>query len=137
MKKRWFVLVAAIAVIGLILAAVADATAQENPHQNMQMGQQLKVGNKGEVSFSQPTKVGDLLFPPGSYRFVHRVSGEDHFVQFTQTSRARREFGEIKCQVEPLSRKVSQTAITTLADDGGTRRVTRIEVAGENVAHVF
>ena len=43
---------------------------------------------------------------------------------------------EIKCTVEPLSQKVKQTAVY-IDNASGTRRVTRIEVAGENVAHVF
>lgn len=43
---------------------------------------------------------------------------------------------EIKCKIEPLNQKVQQTAVT-ISTEGGVRRVTRIEVAGENVAHVF
>lgn len=136
MKNRWFVLALAIVVSGLLLVGVAYATAQENSHQDMQMGQQLKVGKKGEVSISQPTKVGELLLPPGSYRFVHRTAGEDHFVRFTQTTSTKRDFGEVKCQLKPLAKKASRTAITT-TDEGGVRRLIRIEVDGENVAHVF
>lgn len=138
MKRRWVVLVVEIIVSSVALVGVAYATAQDMSHQHMQMGQQLKVGKSGEVTFSQSTKVGDVLLPHGSYRFVHRVAGEDHFVQFTQLTRAGRDFGEIKCQVERLPQTVSQTAITTSPDDaGGARRITRIEVRGENVAHVF
>lgn len=136
MKKRWVVFVIEIILSGVALVGVAYATAQEMSHQQMQMGQQLKVGKSGEMTLSQPTKIGEVLLPPGSYRFVHRVEGGDHFVKFTQTSRAGRDFGEIKCQIEPLPAKVKQTSIATI-DDGGTRRITRIEVAGENVAHVF
>lgn len=136
MKNRWFVLALAIVVSGLILVGAAYATAQETSHQGMPMGQQLKVGKTGEISFTQPTKLGEVLLPAGSYRFVHRTAGDDHFVKFTGTKGKGREFGEVKCQIEPLSEKASQTAIST-TDEGGTRRITRIEVRGENVAHVF
>ena len=149
MKNRWFVLTLAVVVSGLILLGLTYVTAQENPHQHMQMGQaqekphqpmqmsqQIKVGKTGTVSFSQPTKVGEVLLPPGSYRFVHRTGGEDHLVQFSPTTHAGHDFKEVKCQLEPLPKKASQTAITT-TDEGGSRRITRIEVAGENVAHVF
>ena len=149
MKKRYLVLAVAVVLSGVILLGVAYAAAQDHQHmqmaqqptaqqdhQNMQMGQQLKIGKKGQMSFSQPTKVGEVLLPAGSYRFMHRVAGDDHFVQFTQTSPGSRDFGEVKCQIEPLSKKASQTAITTM-DEAGVQRITRIEVAGENVAHVF
>jgi hypothetical protein len=149
MKNRCSVLAVAVVLSGVVLLGVAYAAAQDHQHmqmaqqptaqhghQDMQMGQQLKIGKTGQVSFSQPTKVGEVLLPAGSYRFVHRVAGDDHFVQFTQTSPGSRDFGEVKCQIEPRSKKVSQTAITTM-DEGGVRRITRIEVAGENVTHVF
>jgi hypothetical protein len=35
-----------------------------------------------------------------------------------------------------MNAKASQTAVT-MSTEGGTRRITRIEIAGENVAHVF
>jgi hypothetical protein len=136
MKNRWFVLALAIVVSGLILVGVAYATAHETSHQNMPIGQQLKVGKTGEIAFDQPTKIGDLVLPPGPYRFVHRAAGDAHFVKFTQTTGAGRDVGVIKCRIEALPKKVSRTAITT-TDDSGARRITRIEVAGENVAHIF
>ena len=148
MKNCRVVLAIAIVVSGLILFGAAYTTAQESPHQqmqmitqkdahqHMQMGQQLKVGKTGEITFSQETKIGDVVLPPGDYRFAHRTSGDDHFVRFTQVKGKAREFGEIKCQIEPLQEKVSHTAVTT-TNEGGMRRITRIEVAGENVAHVF
>lgn len=147
MKNRWVVLAIAVLVSALILGAayaIAQESphqhmqmgAQENPHQHMQMGQQLKVGKTGEFTVSQATTIGDVTLPPGAYRFAHRTSGDDHFVKITGMKGKMRDFGEIKCQVEPLTGKVSRTAIWT-TDDGGTRRITRIEVAGENVAHVF
>lgn len=145
MKKLRFMLAVAIVLSGMVMSAVAQdhqhmpmaqQPAAQHNHENMPTGQQLKIGKKGEVSFSQPTKVGEVLLPAGSYRFVHRVTGDDHFVQFTQTSPGSRDFGEVKCQIETLSKKASQTAITT-RDEDGVPRITRIEVAGENVAHVF
>jgi len=43
---------------------------------------------------------------------------------------------EIKCKMEPLNQKATQTTVS-FSEEGGARRVTRIEIAGENVAHVF
>ena len=44
--------------------------------------------------------------------------------------------GEVKCKLEPLAKEVGTT--TLYGDtEGGVFRISRIEVAGENVAHVF
>lgn len=105
----------------------------------------LKVGKTGEVTFDKETKVGDLTLKPGRYRFQHRVEGDDHFVHFTEFTKGIRAGesgapkahpGEVKCRIEPLSKKVSQTTIYSV-DEGATKRVTKVEVGGENVAHVF
>ena len=137
MNNRWsllsmVIMVAAVVMLNITIAAAADQ-------------QVVKVGKKGEVVFDQPTQVGDVTLPPGHYVFQHRVSGEDHFVKFVggkemQHAGSSMQTGptttkEIKCTIEPLNQKVQQTAVTINTE--GTHRVTRIEVAGENVAHVF
>lgn len=141
MKNQWFLVAILIVVGGVLLFGAKYAFCQEDMHQHMQhqpASQQIKVGKTGNVHLDQETKVGDLVLHPGDYRFVHRVEGEEHFVHFTELKALGRDEhpGEVKCQLESLGKKASQTAITT-KDDGGTRRITRIEVAGENVAHVF
>lgn len=138
MKNRWLllsrvVMVAAIVMLGITIAAAADQ-------------QVIKIGKKGEVVFDQPTQVGDVALPPGHYILQHRVSGDDHFVKFVSakagaTMTMTMPMGEttskeIKCTVEPLNQKVTQTAVH-IDTSSGSRKVTRIEVAGENVAHVF
>ena len=109
----------------------------------------MKVGKTGEVTFAKETKVGDMTLKPGRYKFDHRVGGSDHFVHFTEWSKRNPdqgktiEFtgpiahpGEVKCRIEPLSKKVSQTTLYTIAE-GNAERLTRVEVEGENVAHLF
>lgn len=112
--------------------------------------QAIKIGKKGDVSFSEPTQVGDVTLPPGHYVFQHRVSGDDHLVSFvgakemshaSSSMTAPMQMGpatsnEIKCTVEPLNQKVKQTLVFS-DNSSGVRKITRIEVAGENVAHVF
>lgn len=107
----------------------------------------MKVGKKGDVTLTKETKVGDLTLKPGRYIFQHRVEGEDHFVHFTEVTKGnpygtseggvpKAHPGEIKCKVEPLSKKVKETTLFLDSEDG-TQRLVRAEVAGENVAHVF
>ncbi len=81
------------------------------------------------------------------YQMQHRVDGSDHMIHFvelkgmhnpshpggpTGTAHPR----EVKCRLEPMSTKASQTVVT-MSTEGGLRRITRIEIRGENVAHVF
>lgn len=136
MKNKWLVPVAALLMGGFILFHVAYAAAQEHSHQSMGMGEVQKIGKTGEFKFSQAHKIGETVLQPGTYRFVHRTAGDEHFVKFTLTSKPDRELREIKCQVAQLDHKVSDTSITTV-DEGGIKRITRIEVRGENVAHIF
>ena len=138
-KNSLFLTFTAVAAMLLLNIAVAFAANE----------QVVKVGKKGEVTFDQPTQVGDVTLPPGHYVFQHRVSGGDHFVNFVGAKEMHHagsamttpmQVGstttkEIKCTVEPLNQKVRQTAVTINTE--GVHRVTRIEVAGENVAHVF
>lgn len=139
MKNRWLllsmaVMVAAIVALGVSFAAAADQ-------------QVVKVGKKGEIKFTQDTQVGDLTLKPGHYQMQHRVEGEDHMIHFTELKMAHNPYypsgptgtahpGEVKCRLEPMNAKASETRVT-VNTEGGVRRITRIEIAGENVAHVF
>lgn len=105
----------------------------------------LKVGKTGDVTFSKQTTVGDMTLKPGRYKFQHRVEGDDHLVHFTEWTKPypagsgggpKAHPGEVKCRIEPLSKKVSQTMVYTM-DEGATQRLTKVEVGGEDVAHVF
>lgn len=123
--RIWLPLVLAVAWLSSSFALAAE-------HEDM-----LRVGKKGEVAFSTPTKVGDLTLKPGTYRVQHRVEGEQHFVRFEALgSSGTPGQGEVQCKLEPLPKKASQTAVYTTKEDSGAR-VTKVEIAGENAAHVF
>lgn len=139
MQKRWLLLSMAVMVTGILLSVTVASAADE---------QVIKVGKKGEVMLSQDTQVGDLTLKAGHYQMQHRVDGSDHMVHFTELKGVHRNPsyesgatgtahpGEVKCRLEPMSAKAKQTAVT-MSTEGGARRITRIEIAGENVAHVF
>ena len=124
-------------VLATLVAAVTFAAAQD---------QVIKAGKKADIQLSQETKVGDVILKPGHYQIQHRVSGSDHFVQFVQYKGHKTinasgpadivDAGEIKCSVEPLGKKANETAVT-VNTAGGERRITRVEIRGDNVAHVF
>lgn len=106
----------------------------------------IKAGKKGDIELSQDTKIGDVTLKPGHYQIQHRVSGSDHFVHFTAYKGHRSisswgpatvvDAGEIKCQVEPLAKKADVTEVHTV-EEAGVRRITKVVIRGENVAHIF
>ena len=160
--KRFFRSMIAVAS-GLLYAVAAGAAAQ---HQHTppadsrpaaqasapeKAEQALKVGKKGDVEFRVQTVVGELKLNPGRYQLQHRVDGNAHFVHFTEISKglppghARVGYGrdapiahpgEVQCRLEPLDKKASKTTIY-MVQEGEAGRLTRVLVAGENVAHVF
>jgi hypothetical protein len=140
MKKRWLLLSMAVMVTGMLLLSITAASAADE--------QAVKVGKKGEMMFGQDTRVGDLTLKAGHYQMQHRVDGSDHMIHFTELKGVHRDPyyesgatgtahpGEVKCRLEPMSVKAKQTAVS-MSTEGGVRRITRIEIKGENVAHVF
>lgn len=138
MRNRWLLSGMVILATAIVLS-VTVATAADQ--------QVIKVGKKGEVKFSQDTQVGDLTLKAGNYQMQHRVEGSDHMIHFTElkggdnpyypsgpTDKAH--LGEVKCRLEAMSAKAKETRVT-VSTEGGVRRITRIEIQGENVAHVF
>ncbi len=158
MKKIQFYLLLFTAMGWLQMAPGAAALAAQHEHgtqaghkdEHSQAGkgeQILKVGKTGEIEFRNETKVGNLTLKPGNYQFQHRVEGSDHFVHFTEVTKARpythtlggipkAHPGEVKCTVEPLNKKVDRTTIYSKKENG-FYRVTRLEVRGENAAHLL
>ena len=107
--------------------------------------QTMEMGKKGEVSLSSETKIGDLTLPAGRYRVGHRVDGSNHFIHFENLTSGNPRFrtltvkghpGEVPCTVESVGRKISQTALYT-TQENGVARISKVEIAGENVAHLF
>lgn len=138
MTTRRLLLPISVAAATILFYMGPTAIAAEHEHV-------MKVGKTGEVTFDTEAKVGDLTLKPGRYKFQHRVEGSDHFVQFTEwtkpyttgsTGTPKAHPGEAKCRLVSLENKASQTAVYSVQEDGA-KRVTKVEVAGENVAHLF
>ncbi len=134
MKKNrlWLPLFAAIA--WLQMSSAVFVLAAQHEHATSTPEQVIKVGKKGDISISNETRAGDLVLKPGRYLIQHRVDGSDHSIHFVRPSGT--EVGEVKCRLEPLEKKARFTKVYNMKEDGGYR-ITRVEVTGENVAHLF
>jgi hypothetical protein len=137
-----------LAILGCALLWTVSAAAAPGHHDKT-----MKTGKKGEITLTQPTKLGDTTLQPGTYVVQHRVSGNDHFVRFTElkklqelmpsgegagwyTYTAENNAGEIKCQVKPQAGAIAATTVT-IATDSGSPRITQVAIKGENVLHVL
>jgi hypothetical protein len=95
----------------------------------------MKIGKKGQVNFATEVKVGEVTLKPGQYTVQCRRDGSEHVMRFTPV-RGSAEMTEVKCGKETKARKVPVGGVHTLREEGVVR-LTKIEIAGENVAHVF
>lgn len=140
MKNARLLLSIPIAAAALLFYTGSTAVAQQHDHE-------MKVGKTGEVTFDKETKVGELTLKPGRYKFQHRVEGSNHFVHFTEWTRPdtgpirlqtteKAHPGEVQCRVESLTKKVSATTLY-LTTEGNVQRITKVEVEGENIAHLL
>jgi hypothetical protein len=142
-----------IAILAVLLAAGA-LSAMQHDHKTTT----LAVGQKGDITLTTETMIADITLKPGRYYIEHRVEGTvqprrvaGHFIHFTEVTpkeHQRRQAvrdaleytvahpGEIECELEALGKKASKTTIVTTTENG-IRRITRIEIAGEDVAHIF
>jgi hypothetical protein len=119
----------ATALVALILVLSTGSAIKANQHE-------AKM-NKTEIELIYPVHVGDVVLPAGKYVFMHQVSGGQHIAKFVSADgTVSKTTTEVKCTNETLEQKVTRTSVI-VEKIGGVDRITRIEVAGENVAHVF
>jgi hypothetical protein len=130
--------------VGCLLLSMTTVAVASEHHEHS-----LKVGKKGEITLTQPTKVGDTVLPPNTYVVQHRTSGDNHFVRFVELkqvedSNGEQKFtyteadnaGEIKCRMEPSGATAKETTVSIVAEVGGDR-ITSVTIKGENVVHDF
>lgn len=107
-------------------------------------GKDTRTGKTASISFSHETQVGSAMFQPGDYTVRYRADGAEHFMIFQRTEESY-DSGEsynvgkpqrVECQIKPLGAKVSDTTVS-FSPEGNTDRLTKLEIAGEDVEHLF
>jgi hypothetical protein len=141
-----------LAVVGcaFLWTSIAMAASQDMQDmkgmQGMQHEHAFRVGKKGEITLTQPTKVADRVLKPDTYVVQHRHSGSEHFVRFVELKKVsnsgrftypeQEKAGEIPCKLEPAGQVAKRTTVYTVNDEGGPR-ITKIAIKGEDAVHVF
>ncbi|MFQ5738168.1 MAG: hypothetical protein ACE5JX_04105 [Acidobacteriota bacterium] len=110
----------------------------------------VKVGHKGTLHFSAPTRIGTRTFDPGDYKVYceHKDSGEHQLVVIRLIERNpyfggggtpddKSDIAKLPCRMEPLSGKARATALYTNKDSSGVTYVEKVLIRGETVSHVF
>jgi hypothetical protein len=126
-----------IALGCLLLSMTTAAVASDNS---------LKVGKQGEFTLTRPTEAGEKVLQPGTYVVQHRISGDSHFVRFTELKKVENSKGEegftykeqssdeVRCNLEPAGATAKETTVT-IRTEGGGDRITKVSIKGENVVH--
>jgi len=107
-------------------------------------GGAIRVGKTATITFDHETLVGNVMFQPGDYTVRHRAVGANQIMVFQRTEESyydgtSEDVGkpqQVQCKMEPLSTKVSDTT-TVLEPAGSLEKLMKIEIAGENVEHLF
>lgn len=132
-------------VLSLVLAVVIVAGAVGIAAGTEHKDKTGTVGKTGEITLTTKTKIGGVALRPGRYLVRHRVEGTSHRIHFTWLQGASDLSAPVKavewpveeaCRLEPLPAKASSTSLF-LTYESGVPRITRIEIGGESVAHVF
>lgn len=134
MKQKRYLLLPLLLTGALFITAAAWA----------KEGEAIRVGKTASLNFAHETQVGDVMFQPGDYTVRHRVVEGAQYMVFQRTEDnpyvgTTDDVGKpqrVQCRMEPLNKKVSGT-MASFNPDGGFDRLTAIEIAGENVEHLF
>jgi hypothetical protein len=105
----------------------------------------IRIGKKGEIEITQPTRFGDSLLPAGHYEVQHTsLDGQHYVVIKDQEPIGRRhtvratgdEVARVRCQIVVLGEPArSSVALWTKGKDGKPI-VTEIRIADEPAGHI-
>jgi hypothetical protein len=130
MNRFAFIFTAALAATLLAGAPAVGADGIEKP------------GKKARITLTSDVRIGDIVLMAGDYTVQCRERDSDRVMHFKRDGRAKASKsgaiseGTVPCRTEALSQKASRTAVR-LQTDGEVPRVTRIEFAGEDMAHLL
>jgi len=102
----------------------------------------FKIGKNGEVKFDSDIRIGDSLLKKGKYIVQHRIENGDHTFVFLNTKGDKNNSAADR----PLTIRskgvfpgdgAGQSGIHGKEEKDHTVRITKIEIAGENLDHAF
>jgi len=119
-----FIAVVGVWVLGLSLFGIA----KEN---------QFGVADSYKITFTAPTRVGDVLLPKGYYQVLHTMQGQDHVMVFKQLQTRKPAEARVKCQLVPLPKKADRDEQAFLVNAANERVLHKLIFKGDTAQHVF
>lgn len=149
--KTLAVTIKTLAAGALFMLAAATlslpALAQDHQAHQKASGQDVIIGKKGQLHFTTQVKAGNTVLKPGMYQVQHVTEGSDHVIVFKEmempagykmgNTPVGKEVARIKCKVEPVTKKVSNTKITLRTNAAGEKEIAEVQVAGEAFKHLM
>jgi hypothetical protein len=123
MKKRMFVILMAV----LVLGTVTLLTATDNS--------MAGVGLKQEITFTGPTVIGGTLVPAGDYKVSHQMQGTTHIMIFKQINGKAE--ATVKCNLVPLTEKAKNTEQRYTENAKNERVLVEMTFRGDTSKHVL
>lgn len=139
-------------ITALVLGLTTWSFAREGLLEGGMSGADHRTGKIGHVTISVPVKVGNAILPVGDYEVKHVSAQKEHFVEFIRVVEIpnpawamrrppqgtpryeRQKIAEANCTLEPMAKKAGKTTVVISSNEA---RLTRLQIKGEDVAHVF
>jgi hypothetical protein len=135
-----------IALLTMVMALLSLVVIAQD-HQSHHQKENIIIGKKGEIHFTQNIKAGTTVLKPGMYQVQHVMEGSDHVIVFKAMSMQAgykhgntpvgKEVVRIKCKVESLTKAGNKTKITLRTNSAGEKEIAEIEIAGEKFKHIL
>ena len=96
------------------------------------------VADQRQVTFYDPVKIGDTVVPPGEYKVLHTMEGDNHIMVFQQqnVSKKSQATAKIKCDLKPLEKAADQNLIG-YKNEGPNRTLNFLQFKGDKAVHQF
>lgn len=126
-----------IALLTALIAASVVVAAQS---------ESIRIGKKGEIELTQPTRLGTTLLQPGHYEVQHAVfDGQHHVVVRGQVLPTRRhrapitgsEVARVPCRIVTLDKLPRSSVAYWTKGTDGMAAITEIRIAEEPAGHII
>ena len=123
MRKVMFIALFALCVSGLLMAVDLN---------------KFGVADQRTVTFYDPVKIADTVVPPGDYKVLHTMEGDNHIMVFQQqnVSKKSQATAKVKCTLKPLEKAADQNLIG-YKNEGSTRALNFLQFKGDKAVHQF
>ena len=120
---KWLVM-GLVCVLGVSVLAVAGSSP-------------MGIADVQKITFTGTVRIGEALLPAGQYEVRHVMEGENHIMVFQQLGKKNAPSVRVKCSLQPLAEKASQTQKIYTLNAANEQVMQAIVFQGDTAKHVF